>query len=325
MLAKPSRWTRGLLLGLLVIGVTALAAHAQSGPGLLLKPWPTDQTVEATADGYFLNAAHTDAGSDLQLSQYESQGRFRIVPGNLVSPRIGYDFTLIQTNSKSGIIPKDLTDESVAIGTAIGQYHGWVAGMTLGIGYAGDSAFERGSAWYGKATLDIGRELNNHDVLAIVLDYDGNRPYFPDIPLPGIVFRHKIDDKLLLALGLPYTSVEWRPTEKLKLEASYTLVSQFSARIGYEVVHHLFLYGSYANVQDAFHVNGLGADRRLLFSQQRLEAGVEFSANDHLMLRVAGGYAFDNRFQRGFDFDNPDTLLNFSDTPSAHAALELRF
>jgi hypothetical protein len=91
------------------------------------------------------------------------------------------------------------------------------------------------------------------------------------------------------------------------------------------VVKHVFLYGSYADVQDAFHVADLGSDRRLLFSQQRLETGVEFSANDHLMLRVAAGYAFDNRFQRGFDFDNPDKLVNFSDAPYAHAALELRF
>jgi len=313
------------LLGLLLIGLSATSARAQTGPGLLLKPWPTDQTVESTTDGYFLNAAHGDTGSNLQLSEYESEGRLRIEPGNLVSPRIGYDFTLLQTTSKSGAIPKDLSDESVAIGTTVGQYHGWVAGLTLGLGYAGDTAFERGSAWYGKATLGIGKEINDHDILGIVLDYDGNRPYFPDIPLPGVVYRHKVDDNILLALGLPYSSIEWHPTDRLKVEASYTLVSQFAARVDYEVVKHVSLYGSFANVQDAFHVADLGSNRRLLFSQQRIETGVEFSANDHLMLRVAAGYAFDNRFQRGFDFDNPDKLVNFGDAPYAHAALELRF
>jgi hypothetical protein len=325
MLYTPLRTKRIALLGWLLVGFAATSVRAQTGPELLLKPWPTDQTVESTSDGYFLNAAHSDTGSSLQLSEYESQGRFRIVPGNLVSPRIGYDFTLLQTNSKSGVIPKDLTDESVAIGTAIGEYHGWVAGLTLGIGYAGDTAFERGSAWYGNATLGVGKQINDNDILGIVLDYDGNRPYFPDIPLPGVVYRHKVDPEILLALGLPYSSIEWRPTERLKLEASYTLVSQFAARVGYEVVKHVFLYGSYADVQDAFHVADLGSNRRLLFSQQRVESGVEFSANDHLMLRLAAGYAFDNRFQRGFDFDNPDKLVNFSDSPYAHAALELRF
>jgi hypothetical protein len=300
-------------------------ARAQSGAGLLLKPWETDQAVETTTDSYFLNSEHSAGGDSLQLSEYESSGRFRIQPGNLVSPRIGYDFTFLDSTARNQTVPKNLTDVSVAIGTAVGEYHGWIAGLTLGLGYAGDSAFSRGSGWYGKATFDLGKPINDHDSLAMLIDYDGNRPYFPDVPLPGFAYRHKIDDTLLFVAGLPYSSLEWTPTKKLKIEASYRLVSQVTARVGYRVLRNLLVYGSYKYVQDAFHVEGFASDQRLLFSDERLEGGFEYSLADQLMIRIGGGYAFDNRFSSGFDFDHTHHVLSFSDGPYVHLAFELRF
>lgn len=324
MLATFGR-LRLILLSSLVLVLASSTARAQSGAGLLLKPWATDQAVETTTDSYFLNAEHSGGGDSLQLSDYESTGRFRLQPGSLISPRIGYDFTFLNSSSRLGVVPKDLTDLSIGVGTAVGQYNGWVAGMTLGVGYAGDTAFSRGSGWYGKATFDVGKPINDHDSLALLVDYDGNRPYFPDIPLPGFAYRHKIDDHILLVAGLPYSSLEWTPTSNLKIEASYRLLSQVKARVGYRVLERLFVYGSYTYVQDAFHVDGLAADHRLLFSDERLEGGVEYSLADQLMLRLGGGYAFDNRFASGFDYDHTHHVLSFSDGPYLHLAFELRF
>ncbi len=317
---------RSVLLGLLVVAFMSAAAKAQmTGAALLLKPWPTEQAVDATADSYFLNAAHSDSGQSLQLSDYTSSGRLRLQPGNFVSPRLGYDVRFLNCSPGSSIVPKDLTDLSIAVGTAVGEYHGWVAGATVGVGYAGDSSFARGSAWYGKATLDLGHQINPNDLLAILIDYDGNRPYFPDIPLPGVAYRHRIDDTLLLLLGFPYSSIEWTPTDKLKIAASYRLASQFTARLEYRILSSLLVYGSYYYEQEAFHVADLGSHQRLLFSDERAEAGLEYSINDQLMLRLAGGYAFDNRFTRGFDFSDLHTVLGFSDAPYLHVALEMRF
>jgi hypothetical protein len=320
-----SRWIRLILLGTVVLALMSTSARAQSGAGLLLKPWATDQTLETTTDAYFLNAEHSAGGDSLQLSEYDSTGRFRLQPGNKVSPRIGYAFTFLNSSSRSGVVPKNLTDLSIAVGTGVAQYHGWIAGVTLGVGYAGDTAFSRDSGWYGKATFDIGKPINDHDCLAFLIDYDGNRPYFPEIPLPGFAYRRKIDDHLLLVAGLPYSSLQWTPTTNLKIEGSYRLLSQVTARVEYRVLEKLLLYGSYSYVQDAFHVQGLSADQRLLFSDERLEGGFEYSLADQLMFRLAGGYAFDNRFASGFDFDHTHHVLSFSDGPYLHAAFELRF
>lgn len=226
---------------------------------------------------------------------------------------------------KSGVVPKELTDLSIALGTAVGEYHGWTVGATVGIGYAGNSAFSLGSAWYGKATIDIGKQITDNGLFAIILDYDGNRPYLPDFPIPGVAYRYKLDDTFLLLLGVPYSSIEWTPMGKLKFAASYRLFRQFTARLEYRLTKRVLVYGGYDYEQDAFHIAELGSKRRLLFSDQRVETGLEYSINDQLMFRLAAGYAFDNRFARGFDFDRTHVALAFSDEPYVHVAIEMRF
>ena len=41
-----------------------------------------------------------------------------------------------------------------------------------------------------QATLVLGKKLDRRTDLAFVIDYDGNRSVFPDVPLPGIAYRH---------------------------------------------------------------------------------------------------------------------------------------
>ena len=247
------------------------------------------------------------------------------MPGNIISPRIGYDFKFLDVGGNNKTIPHNLSDESIAFGTAVGKFEDWVAGLTLGVGYAGNSAFSRGSGWYGKATFAIGKKLSETDGLGIVFDYDGNRAYFPEIPLPGFIYQKRINPTLLLGLGVPYSSVEWKPIEHLTLEGSYTLVSQFTARASYEVIKHVNVYGSFDNVEDAFHINGLPKNKRLLFEQHRLEAGVQYVPTDHLRLIAAVGYAFSNRFLTGYDFERTRTVDHFASSPYLHAGLEVNF
>ena len=168
------------------------SASAQTGPDLMVKPWPDKgQISDGSADDYFFNAGHTrQDGSSFRLADYESQGRFRILPGNEISPRIGYDFLLLDNHTNSPRIPKQLSDDSVAFGTGIAKWgDGWVAGVTVGIGYAGSSAFDIGRGWYGKADIIVAKEISDTDAIGLVLDYDGNRAYLlMDTPYCPVVW-----------------------------------------------------------------------------------------------------------------------------------------
>ncbi len=303
----------------------ATTGNAQTGPELLLKPFPEEQTFDGSADAVVMHRSGNEPGDTLQFSEYESSGRFRLMPGSVSSPRIGYSINYLDSRTSSTLIPHQLSDESIAFGTPIFKYQDWVAGLTVGVGYAGDTAFARGSGWYGKAAVGVGRKFDNGDILGILVDYNGNRMYYPEFPLPGFAYSHQVDEHLQLVLGVPYSHVHWEPIEHLKFDGGYTLLSDLDATIGYEFLPKLTAYGKYEIVRDAFHVAGLPLDRRLLFQTRRVEMGLHWDPCTNCTLTIAGGYAFANRFRTGFDFVDTDKLIRFGDQPYVRGGFELRF
>ena len=100
--------------------------------------------------------------------------------------------------------------------------------------------------------------------------------YFPDFPLPGFAYTHEVHKNLQLVLGVPYSSVHWEPIEHLKFDGGYTLLSDLDANVGYEFIPKVTAYAKYEIVRDAFHVEGLPKDRRLLFQTRRAELGLHW-------------------------------------------------
>jgi hypothetical protein len=328
MLNLPHTSRTGVALCLtLALLLAASSARAQTGAPLLVKPWPDkDQLFEGRAEGLFFNAGH-DKSSDMryQLDMYDSVGRFRILPGNEISPRVGYDFMRLDFHGHDVRIPNRLSDESIALGTGVYKGNGWLAGITVGAGYAGNNEFGEGRAWYGKADLVIAKEINETDALGIIIDYDGHRTYAPDLPLPGFGYSHRFDPKLSVVAGLPYSSLSWKPIDRLDIELEYFLLTDFRANIGYEFIPHWTVYGAVTTTQDTFEVAGLPPNRRLLYQQRRAEAGLRFSPNDRLSFSAGIGYGWGTKLKTGFDFRSTAGLIDLSDAPYARAALEFRY
>src|SRR5579884_3442076 len=209
----------GLALPLLCfLLLTTSRSFAQSSAALLVKPWEPDQTVEGHFDGYLFSGGHTKETNDqFRLYTLESEGRVRLFPGQEASPRFGYDLLLLGTHTSHAAVPSELIDASVAGGAFVNETNGWVTGLTLGGGYAGDTPFARGSAWYPKADVVLAKKFSDTDALGIGLDYDGNRTYVPDIPLPGFGYSHQFDPTLLLVIGAPVSSLTWKPIEHLRI------------------------------------------------------------------------------------------------------------
>jgi hypothetical protein len=313
---------------LIAVVLLASAARAQTGAELMVKPWPDKGEIsDGSADAWIFNAGHTrQSDQSFQLSDYESVGRFRVLPGNEISPRIGYDFLLLENRTPNSRIPKQLSDDSVAFGTGVAKWgDGWVAGVTLGIGYAGSDAFAVGRGWYGKADIIIAKEISDTDAIGLVLDYDGNRAYLPDTPLPGFGYSHRFDPKLSVVVGAPFSSVDWKPIDQVDITASYQLFADFKASIAYEVLPHIFTYGSYGFVRDAFEVDGLEHNRRLLFHQQRAEVGIRYVPIENFTAKVGIGYGWEGSYRSGWDFDRTKLVQDVSDGALLHVGLEWKF
>lgn len=327
---------RTLLLAAAAGAALSSVASAQTGPELLIKPFPKDQQIEATASGTYIPDGSTDhlapGGDefDIDVWQLDVQGRMRlqldpIVPAR-AEPRFGFDVTFMDLDTDDPTLPTQLVDTSVAFGMGVLEEHGWIGGITVGIGYAGAGAFDDGNAWYGKADFAIGRTIDETSEIGFVLDYDGNRSFMPDVPLPGFQYRKRLDPKLLLAVGFPFTSVEWKPIDELQLRLTWTIPDAFNADVTYEISKTLGLFGAYTSRTEAFHWDEIDNSRdRLIFEQRRAEAGVKWSPVEELHVVVAGGYAFGQEFSVGWDSRETDLVTDLSDEPYIRVGLEWRY
>lgn len=313
-------------LAVAVILLLPPVALAQTGPQLLLKPWAKEELIETESAATFLRSGHTRGSDfDARLSMVESSGRVRIVPGNLVSPRIGYDFSLINVESNHPGLPRNLWDQSIAFGTAIGQYEGWVAGVTVGVGYSGDRPFGNDNGWYGRATLGVGKELGEDSLLGIAIDYDGNRSLYPDIPLIGVEYAFRLDPTIRMVVGAPLNSITWTPTEEFELELTYTIPDNFGVTSSWQFIPHLWLYGNYTMFSRTYHVDRLPGNDRLFFDQKRVEVGLRYQPIQSLSMYAGVGYAFGQKFSSGWNANRADGIAKLSDEPYGRFGLTFHY
>ena len=347
----PARRSAVLSAAALAVGpLLAATAGAQTDSSLLLKPLPEELRLEANASALFPDQGYVRyRDTDARVQYFESDGRLRPLFRDFrAKPRFGYSLTLLNVETNDARIPNALlVDTSVGVGVGIfqgkegdGLLKDVVAGITVGVGYAGVGAFNDNDAYYYQATLVAGRTFKNGDQFGVVLDYDGNRTFLPDVPLPGFQYRKNVKgvlpgNKLLLGIGFPFSSVEWGITERLTATAQYTLPFNFTGRVDYEVFRDTGLFAEFANRRQAFHWDEFakGSDR-LFYSQSRAEIGVRYTFNDTLLqagvdpgltFELAGGYVFDQKFEQGFDSRDTDTLAKLSDEPYVRVGLELRY
>src|SRR5687767_13364105 len=242
---RLSRFLPALALGApLFIG--ASAGFAQTNSALLVTPFPKEETHVSETTALFLEGGHiaeSDVDEDFQLGVYGSTGRFRLIPGELKSPRIGYDFTYLDLHTGFDALPERLVDQSVAVGFPVAQIDEWIFGASLGVGYAGDGGFGDGDAWYGLASAVAFRQLDERTGLAFFLDYDGNRTFLPDVPLPGFAYIKQVQDRLRMTIGMPISSLEWTPNDRLTIEVAYLIPEDIRLDVGYELLNNVVLFG----------------------------------------------------------------------------------
>jgi hypothetical protein len=320
-------------LALATLAFGGSAALAQTGPELLLKPFPKELAFDGTADASLTDTAHSEqTDASIKIGIAEAEGRVRLTPGDVASPRFGFGFKYFDVDNDVPGLPKHLYDQSAGLGIAVAKFDDWIIGVSGAVGYAGQAPFGDGNAVYFQANVVAFKELSKTSALAIGLDYNGNRTYKPDVPLPGVAYLTRLQDNLALTVGLPVTGIKWEPTNNVRVEVNYVLLNNFNARVGYTFGKGFELFGAIGQRADAFFLDGApDGNDRLLFQQRRAELGLTVRTKDaglsdpDLELTVAGGYAFDGEFSVGFDTANSTLLTDVSDAPYIRFSLEARF
>ena len=275
-------------------------AMAQTDGHLILDDWTASKHFESDTSVLSFGHSRTDAGGSTQFLEILSQGRLRLDATMPLSPSVGYDWTHLEL-SPSATLPGRLDDLSIAIGSPLFSQGAWFGGATIGLGYAGDAAFGGSTAFYAKASAFVGKDLGEGKSLIFMLDYDGNRTFLPDVPLPSIEYDIKFDQTLEIAIGLPTSAITWHPDPKWTLSAEYDFPNTVLAEVDYQVLPTFAVFGKFVSDEVAFHVDSLPGDRRLFYSSERFELGVDWTIQDDVKLNAAVGYATGRRFSTGFD------------------------
>jgi len=316
----------------LVLLTVPAIVYGQTGASLMIKPFTEGKASETQTGWMFTGQGHIRDASDsnITLSHYDVEGRFRFDAADPDSPRVGYAWSFIDIDTDDPRLPSDLSDQAIAAGFGLFETDKWRVGATIGVGYAGDSEFDDDDPWYATANLIASQQIDDVSSLQLLLSYDGNRSIFPDIPLPGIIYHRRVSDTFQYSLGVPYSQVVWTPTPKWRISASGAIPASalnlgFNADANYEVDDSLSLFASYGYQMRAFSVGTLSGNDRLFFEQRRAEGGLRWTPVADLDVTLAGGFAFDRRFRQGFDVRSLSDSIKISDEPYVRFAVDFRF
>ena len=132
-----------------------------------------------------------DAGKYIQFNEYQTYGRWRIAPDAEATPRLGYDVLYYDFNTSDRAIPNHLWNTSIGFAQPVARFGKYFAVVTGAVGYAGDKPYSDSDAIYGTANVIIGRQFSGNKALLFDLNYDGNRTFLPDVPIPAVEYRDR--------------------------------------------------------------------------------------------------------------------------------------
>ncbi len=294
--------------------LAASVAHAQTGPSLLVNPWATGQAIDTSSDAIIRAATHTDSGKETQVNDYESHGRWRILPDNEASPRLGYDVLDYDINSSDRSLPQHLWNTSVGFAQPVARLGKYFAVVTAAVGYAGNKPFSDADAYYATANILIGRQFSDDKALIFDLNYDGNRTFLPDVPIPALEYKDRVNEYLTYTIGAPINQITYTPLTGLQIDAGWSLVETFSARFGYRFAKPFEVYGEYVDRLTGFHISAnQNPDSRQFFQERRVGVGINWTPTRLIKVGVMGGWAFSEELYQGFDVRDYNVVRHLAD------------
>jgi len=255
---------------------------------------------------------------------YESD-RYRFDPADENSPSIGFGYVGADLITDHPMLPERFIDHTFTVGFHVGEYEGWKVDAVGGVGYAGDAPYNDANAWYALGNLAFSKKAGEKSAYMIVLNYDGNRTFLPDTPLPAMLYTDWSDPNLVYTLGVPFSKVMWRPSERVMWRAKWSMLYNFNITASYFLTREMELYAGYYSNNRAITQSGGRENRRLFFEMERVESGLSWKLSEHAKIVLAGGYAMDQEFNTGWDSRDVDRVTAIEDTSYYRIGVDLNF
>ncbi len=195
--------------------------------------------------------------------------------------------------------------------------NGWIGGGNITIASPSDRPFAGHEEVMVAATGFLRIPDGERNSWYFFLNYAKDREFASNIPLPGVAYNYRPNEQLDLLAGLPMSRVEWKPIDKLTMQASYFVPRNISAKVGYDIFESMQLYTRFDWFNKRFfHHDRQDDDDRLIYYEKRVVLGLHWDIQENIYMDLFGGWAFDRFWYEGEDYgDRGDNRLDMADGP----------
>ncbi len=331
---------RPTLFQMALVGLTATTAQAQNDVArYFLNPnvGQAETTLEYSTE-YNFGEDIGGQGTEMRFAEHDMRLRFPIWQDETrewtMSTRLkslDFDTDAWLPDDRIPFVGDDFPDHlwDIRLGTTYRQKleNDWLMGVDFTIGSPSDRPFASGNEIAVNTNGFLRIPDGDNNAWVFFLNWSNNREFWQYIPLPGAAYQYRPDDKLDLMVGLPFSSVRYRPLEWLEMDAFYFVPRTVRGRISLLPTENLRFYTGYEwGNERYFRHDRDDNDDRLFYDEQRVKAGVRWDITEALYVDFSGGYAFNRFFFEGEEYDDRhDSRINVGDGPFAAIQLVYRF
>lgn len=305
------------VIPLILFSTLTWHVSAQTDTRIVTRPWETNNHWAETDDLplYQFGGETRSNDDDLSIFYWDSSGRVKLDRNNNEPGyAFGYRFLTMTLDETSSSLVQDYNDLAIVFGWDFGEViEGWRLVAVGGAGTANDGHWSNTHAIYGVGAIQLSHQLDENTTLNLGIDYQGNRAFLPDAPMPLVSYDTVICENLSIALGFPRGGVHWTPIDKLDVRFTYDVVMAVKFDVQYEVIEHVAVFGNVGRDIAPFTLDG--GNTRLFYERNYISAGVAVLFEPELLLRFGAGYAFEQKFRQGYDYFDSGVVESATNAP----------
>ncbi len=327
-------------IGLLVLLLGATASVVMPGLAMAQEQWLTPtlgqlQLRSEARETYYPSERVREQGTELKIFEERFSLSFPIwqdttdelsFSGSVRYQDLDTGNTLAVLPATGVLFPGDLWEIKFGPTYRHKFDNGWIAGLNVMVGSASNRPFHSMDEVTARATAFLRIPQGERNAWIFTLNYTNYSEYFSGLPVPGIDYVYSPSDRFTLVFGFPFTSLEWRPVERLTVQVNYVPVRTVKAKLTYEVFRPLRVYAGFDWDDDWYlRANRHDTDDRLFYYEKRLTGGIRFDLK-HVGFEVSGGYAFDRFYFEGDKYSNRnENRIDIHNGPFVIGKIGVRF
>ena len=223
--------------------------------------------------------------------------------------------------------PHELWDVRAGLGYRHKFDNDWILGGNVTVGSASDRPFHSEDELIYRAVGMLRVPRGDRDAWIFTLIYSSDVEVIKGlrhVPIPGIAYLWQPSDQFRAVIGFPFTSVEYKPTDKLTMDVTYFPVRTVHARATYAVFRPFRVFVGFDADHDAYYrVDRRDPEDQLFYYEKRVTGGMRFDLR-HVGIEVTASYVFDRFYFEGERYsDRGDNRLDIE--PGIVVAARLGF